>query len=414
MSNFEKSNALYQRASQVIPGGVYGHQSPILTVPGAFPAFADRAEGPYYWDVDGNRYIDYMCGYGPTILGAAHPEVEEAVRAQSARGDCFNHPPEAFVQLAEKLVDLIDIADWAFFAKNGADTTRWAIRVAREATGRKTILRINHGYHGTDAWSSDSLAGVIEDDRRHVRSIAWNDATGLATTARELGRDLAAIIVTPYHHPSYNDSVFATDAFRSTIQEIQKSAGCLLILDDIRAGFRLHLGGSHRTTGWDPDLICFSKAIANGYALAACVGRARLKIPASRVFATGSFWTGAIALVAALKTLEILERENAPLVLESRGRYLVENMQRIGRAHGIELVASGPPALPFVRVADDPSFRQQQALCSRAAQEGLFLHPHHNWFLSLAHTEEVLEETLTRFERACRGDRKLSKTVDFS
>lgn len=395
------SGALYERANRVIPGGVYGHQSPVLTVPGAFPAFAQRAEGPYYWDVDGNRYIDYMCGYGPNILGAAHPEVEAAVRRQSELGDTFNHPTEHFVQLAEKLVELVDVADWAFFGKNGADMTRWAVRVARESTRRQVILRVEQAYHGTDSWSSDSLAGVIADDRRHVRTLPWNRPDILAELAREAGNDLAAIIVTPFHHPSYGDSVFASDEFRAAVHQVRETTGCLLIMDDVRGGFRLHLGGSHRVTGWEPDLICFSKAIANGYALAACVGRSEFKIAASRVFATGSFWTSAIAMVAALKTIEILERENGPAFLESQGRLLTEGMCRVARSHGIDLVASGPPALPFVRVAADASFRQQQRLCSLAVEEGLFLHPHHNWFLSLAHSPDVIEETLLRFERAC-------------
>lgn len=403
MNEFHKSSALFERASRVIPGGIYGHQSPVLTVPGAFPSFAERAEGPYYWDVDGNRYIDYLCGYGPTILGAAHPEVEEAIRAQSERGDCFNHPTEHFVKLAEKLVELVDVADWAFFAKNGADTTRWAIRVARETTGRKTILRFDQVYHGTDPWSSDSLAGVIEEDRRHIQTLSWNDPGRLTEFARKEGDNLAGIIVTPYHHPAFGDSVFATDEFRAVVHQVRERTGCCLILDDIRAGFRLDLGGSHRPTGWTPDLICFSKAIANGQPLAACVGQASLKIAASRVFATGSFWMNAVPLAAALKTLEILERENVPAILEARGRALIDGMQAAAKSHGIELVASGPPALPFLRVADDPSFRRQQMLCGLAVRQGLFLHPHHNWFLSLAHTEEVIEETIDRFGQACQA-----------
>lgn len=395
------SNSLYERASRVIPGGVYGHQSPVLTVPGSFPAFAQRAEGAYYWDVDGNRYIDYMCGYGPLILGAAHPEVEEAVRRQSELGDTFNHPTEHFVQLAEKLVGLVDIADWAFFGKNGADMTGWAIRVAREATRRQTILRVEHAYHGTDPWCSEALAGVIPDDRRQVWTFPWNEVATLVELAGKAGQDLAAVVVTPYHHPSYGDSVFATEEFRAAIHQIRASTGCLLIVDDIRAGFRLDLGGSHRATGWEPDLICFSKAIANGYALAACVGRADFKNAASRVFATGSFWTSAVSMVAALATLAILERENGPVFLETQGRALIAGMKEAGRRHGIELIASGPPAVPFVRVAADPSFRQQQSLCSLAAAEGLFLHPHHNWFLGMAHSDEVIADTLTRFDRAC-------------
>ena len=137
MPGFEKSQALYQRARKVIPGGIPGHQTPALMMRGESPCFIEKAEGCRFWDVDGNEYIDYMCAYGPMILGYNHPKVEEAVQKQRRKGNCFNLPSPLLVELAEYLVELIPSADWAVFGKNGSDVTNYACQVARAHTGQE-------------------------------------------------------------------------------------------------------------------------------------------------------------------------------------------------------------------------------------------------------------------------------------
>ena len=154
---FSRSIELFDRATKIIPGGIYGHQSPALTVLGSFPYYVTKADGCRYWDVDGQEYIDYMCAYGPMVLGYNYPKVEDVVEKQRKLGDCFNHPTELMVELAEYLIEIIPVAQWVVFAKNGSDLTTWALQVAREHTGRKKIIMVSGTYHGTHAWCSPGV-----------------------------------------------------------------------------------------------------------------------------------------------------------------------------------------------------------------------------------------------------------------
>ena len=400
---YSKSMALFKRASEVIPGGIYGHATPAATIPGAFPYFAERAEGARYWDVDGNGYIDYMCGYGPILLGYNHPEINACTAEVQSLGDCFNHPTEYSVRLAEKLTQTIDSADWAVFGKNGSDMTNWSIRVAREFTGKKRIAKASHAYHGIDPWCVPGFGGIIAEDRSQIDSFQWNDIESLTELIEKKADQLAAIMVTPFHHPAFADSELPDPAFITALNCLSQAHNILLIIDDVRCGFRLHPEGSHKLYGYEPDLICFSKALGNGYPISACTGTKRLKVAASKCFLTDSFWNAAVPMAAALKTLEIVERENVAQQLEHHGTQLIEGMLSLGQRYDIPLQASGPPAMPYVRVANDHSFRQQQALCTAAAEQGLYLHPHHNWFLSAAHTKEIIDETLQRFEQSLKS-----------
>ena len=399
-SQYTASMALFKRASTVIPGGIYGHASPAATVPGAFPYFAHHAEGGRYWDVDGNSYIDLMCGYGPILLGYNHPEINAVTAEVQARGDCFNHPTEYMVQLAEKLTQTIDRADWAVFGKNGSDMTSWSIRVAREFTGKKRIAKATHAYHGIDPWCVPGFGGIIAEDRALIDAFEWNNIDALTTLVENKGDELAAIMLTPFHHPAFGDSILPSPEFVTAINQFKERHGILLIIDDVRCGFRLHPEGSHKLFGFEADLICFSKALGNGYPISACVGHKALKVAASKCFLTGSFWNAPVPMAAALKTIEIAERDAVAIELERRGTQLVEGMLKLGERYGIPLQASGPPAMPYVRVAEDHSFRKQQALCAAATQNGLYLHPHHNWFLCAAHTRDVIHECIQRFETA--------------
>ena len=407
MKSFGKTRSLFERASKVIPAGIYGHASPAMMVPGAFPYFAKSAEGCRYQDVDGNSFIDYMCGFGPILLGYQHPEITEAAREAELDGECFNHPTEYSVRLAEKIVGQIDRADWAVFGKNGSDMTNWAIRVAREQTGRKRIAKEAQAYHGIDPWCVPGYGGVIAEDRSQIDQFSWNDVSSLEKLMAEKADKLAAIIITPFHHPNYADSELPTSEWVGALNRLSQKHGIALILDDVRCGLRLHANGSHCRYGLEPDLMCYSKALGNGYPISACAGTSTFKVAASKCFLTGSFWNCAVPMAVAMKTMEITERDAIPEQLERRGTQLIEGMLALGKRYGVALQASGEPAMPYVRVADDASFKRQQKLCAAAVQEGLFLHPHHNWFLSAAHTEEIIEESLQSFERALIS---LSKT----
>ena len=394
LPRYARSKELFARAAQVIPSGIYGHTSPSLTVPGSFPYYAARSEGCRYWDVDGNEFIDYLCGYGPIVLGYQHPEVEEAAERQQKDGNCFNHPAAVMVELAEKLVSLIDFAGWAVFGKNGSDMTSWAIQVARAHTRRKKILKVRGSYHGIAPWCNPGHAGWIEEDRQHIHDFVWNDLDSVRALLDAHRDQVAALITTPFHHPSFGCSVLPAPGFFPELERLCRERGVLLILDDIRAGFRLHLGGSHRAFAFTPDLSCYCKALGNGHPIAAAVGSPELRIAASKVFLTGSYWNSAVPMAAALATLRILERENTVETMRQRGLQLMQGLTAAAAASGVQVITSGPPAIPLMMIDQDPSLRKQQFFCVEAAKRGVFFHPHHNWFISGAHRESDVNQTL--------------------
>ena len=401
--HIERSRHLFERARQVIPGGIYGHATPALVVPGASPYYAQRAEGARYWDVDGNEFIDLMCAYGPVVLGYRHPGVEAAAQRQAALGDCLNHPAAVMVELAERLVSLVDFAAWAVFGKNGSDMTTWSVQVAREHTGRKKILCIEGAYHGIGAWCTPGHGGIIEEDRAHVHRFRWNDAASFDAAMARYGSRAAAVVATPYHHPIFAPSEMPAPGFLAHVQAQCARHGAVFILDDVRAGFRLHLGGSHRCFGFEPDLSCFSKAMANGYPIAAALGKAHLRRAAERVFLTGSYWNSAVPMAAALETLATLEREEGPRRIAQMGRALSEGLREAARRHGLEVEVSGPPACPFLTFRGERNLYRNQHFAAECVRRGVFLHPHHNWFVSAALTSSDLARILEVADAAFEG-----------
>jgi len=400
LAEYARSMALFERASRVIPGGIYGHQSPASVLPLRSPYFAHSAKGCRYTDVDGREYIDFLCGYGPVILGHGDEAVEAAAEAQRQAGDCMNHPTERVVELAEYLTGRVSFADWAVFAKNGSDLTTWAVMVARAHTGRAKVLKVKASYHGTDAWCSPGHAGVLPEDRANVHSFEWNDADGFRRLLKKYRNNVAAVILTPYHHPAFADSVMPAPGFFQEIREACDKEGVVFILDDIRAGFRLHDAGSHAHFGFEPDLIVFCKALANGHTLSAALGRKALKASASKVFLTGSYWNSAVPMAAALACLEACKERRVVEKLQARGTQLMRGIEDTGRKYGLPVKMSGPPAMPTMRFADEENFLRLQDFCALAMEEGVFLHPHHNWFLCAAHTEADILEALARIDRA--------------
>lgn len=397
---YAKSLALFERAASVVPGGIYGHTSPAATLPGCSPYYAERARGARYWDVDGNEFLDLLCGYGPIILGHQHPEVEAAADEQRARGSTLNHPGPVMVELAERLVDLVDFAGWAVFGKNGSDMTTWATQVAREFTGRKKILKARGAYHGSHSWCTPGHGGLIEEDYAHIHAFPWNDLDAFNDLAKRHQGEVAAVVMTAFHHPAFADSELPAPGFHQGIQETCRREGIVFILDDVRSGFRLHPGGSHRFFGFEPDLICFSKAIANGHPLSAALGRDELKRAASRVFLTGSFWGSAAPMAAAMATLQILVRDGGVARLAAVGAQLRAGMHALATRYGFPIRYTGPDAMPFMTFAEETNFYRSQAFCREAVRLGAYLHPHHNWFLSTAHGEKEIQETLEIAEAA--------------
>ncbi len=394
MPELSQTFSLFERAMKVVPGGIYGHQTPALLVPGSYPYFFARGEGSHVWDVDGNEYIDYMCSYGPIVVGHRHPAVEEAALAQMRLGNCFNSPSPLWVELAEYLVEKTPFADWAVFAKNGSDVCTWAVEVARAATGRKRVVKAEGAYHGTHAWCSPLPGGITPEDRANVLEVPWDDLAALERLVVAERETIAALILTPFRHDAFHDSEMASDGYFAGVRRLCDANGIVFILDDVRAGFRMHMGGSGEVIGVRPDLACYCKAIANGYPLAACVGRDALRAAAQDVFFTGSYFTSAVPMAAALACLRELEASDGIARMERLGTRLCRGLEETARRHGLEVVTSGHPALPFMSFRDDPGQSLNRPFCGAAAERGVYFHPHHNWFLSAAHTDADIDRTL--------------------
>ena len=290
--------ALRARAALVVPGGMWGHLN-AARLPEGYPQFFASAEGCRIRDVDGREYIDFMCSWGPVLLGHRHPEVEAAAQAQAALGDCFNGPGEVMVDLAEDFVAMVPHAEWAMFQKNGGDATTACVTIARAGTGRRKVLVARGSYHGALPWCSPSVAGVTSEDRAHLVHFEYNDVASLHAAAAEAGNDLAAILVTAFRHDMGRDLELPTAEFAKAARAVCDAAGAALIIDEVRAGLRLDIRGSWEALGVRPDLAAWSKAIANGHALAAVTGNDKFRDAAAKVFVTGSFWCGTVAMAAA-------------------------------------------------------------------------------------------------------------------
>jgi glutamate-1-semialdehyde 2,1-aminomutase len=389
---------LADRAGRVVPGGVYGHMSTSLLP--SHPQFIAAGEGCRMTDVDGREYIDFLCGFGPIVLGRRHRPVERAAAEAAARGECLTGIPPVMVELCELLVDTVAHADWAMLAKNGTDATTMCVTIARAATGRRKILVARGAYHGAAPWCTPGDNGVLAEDRAHLAYFDYNDVASLEQAVAAAGDDLAGVIVCPIRHDSKRAQELADLAFARGVREACTRAGAVLILDDVRAGFRYDVAGSWEPLGVRPDLSAFSKAIANGHPLAAVAGTDALRTAARSIFVTGSFWYSGSAMAAAVATLTELRETDALARIERAGSRLRDGLVGQAARHGFAVTHSGPVQMPLLVFAGDPTFALAERWTGLVAERGVYLHPHHNWFLSAAHTDADIDDALDRTDDA--------------
>ena len=405
--SFDKSNALMERARKVVPGGIYGHQNPAMLTKGAFPSFFARGQGSHIWDVDGNEYIDYMASYGPIVLGHRHPRVEEAVRRQMELGNCFNAPGPLWVELAEYMVSITPFADWTVFAKNGSDVCTWATVLARHATGRKKIAMCSGAYHGAHVWCTPAPSGVMPEDRANVVYFNYNNLASLREVIGDNQGEIAGVILSPFRHDAGHDQELPVEGFLSGVRELCDRNGIVFILDDVRAGFRLNMGGSGELFGVRPDLSTYCKAMGNGYPISACMGRDSLKQAAQEVFFTGSYFTSAVPMAASLACLQELAATNGIERMRMLGEKLRDGLLAQARSHHFEVTYSGPPAIPYMTFKDDHGCHDRmKAFAGACSLNGVYIAPRHNWFLTAAHTEDDIARTLEVTDAAYTTVRK--------
>ena len=398
INTYDKSRAAFTRAMNVIPSGIYGHQGPAegCYVPvEAFPFFSSKAQGTYLWDLDGNRFIDYMCAYGPNVLGYNDPEVDEAARKQREIGDCTTLPSTKMIDFADLLVDTVACADWAFFAKNGNDVTTLAIMTARAHTHRKKIVFFKGYYHGVAPWTQKiDYPGVIEEDVMHNIYVKWNDIEELKRVFHENRGQIAAVIGQPYMHGNFMDNQLPADGFWQEVRKLCTDNGTVLVVDDVRAGFRLDLAGSDHYFGFEADLICFCKALANGYNVSALCGKEFLKNTVSGMSYTGSYWLSAVPFAAGIACIEKMKRLNLPTLLIEKGTQLKNGLVTAAEKYGFDLHVTGVPSLFYLRIADDPSLMLHQEWIAECVKRGVFFTNHHNHFINAALSDEDIKETV--------------------
>ena len=387
-----KSQELYQRANAVIPQGVYGHYG--YAVSDTSPVFFESSSGSRFTDVDGNTYIDWMCAYGPMILGYNHPVVETAVSKQMAAGNTVSLAAPVLVDLAEQLVETVAGADWALFGKNGADSTSLAVMVARAATGRRYVVKVDGGYHGPAAWmQTPGNAGTVPGDHELVLTVPWNDPAALEKLVAEHRDEIACFISSPYHHPVFEDNVLPEHGYWSAIEATCRQAGIVLIVDDVRSGFRLNLAGSHVDYGFTPDLVCFGKALGNGHPIAALTGVDALRQAATDTFYTGTQFFNAGPMAAALATLQELSRIDGANLITEIGSKLNKGLVDVAASHGHELRVTGIPGMPYLRLISDEGFAGHARLIAECVSRGAYFLNYHNNFVSTAHSDADLRET---------------------
>ena len=406
-----KSDEYFQRAAKVIPAGVYGHLGPAegQFIPvNRWPRFSEKAQGSYFWDVDGNKYIDYMCAYGPNVLGYCDEDVDAAAIEQIKKGNCVTSPDKIMIECAELLVDTVATADWAFFAKNGNDATQGAILTARAHTHRKKLIFFNNFYHGVSPMVQKiDYPGVTPEDVANNLYARWDDIEGLKQIIAENENEIAAIIAQPYNHGNFIDNAFPVDGFWKEVRELCTKHGIVLIVDDVRCGFRLDLAGSDHFFGFEADIICFCKALANGYNMSAFCGKEFLRNAASSLSYTGSYWMSAVPFAACIACINKLKAIDAPKLFKEMGTRLTDGFVAAGKEHGFDLRVTGAPALFYLRIANDDSLLLHQDWVAECVNRGMFITSHHNHFINASLTQEDINRSIEIAEDAFKAVKKL-------
>ena len=388
----KESRAWFDRALNVIPSGIYGHLGPSegLFLPlDKWPLISSKAQGTYFWDMDGNKYIDLMCAYGPNVLGYNDPDIDAAALEQMKYGNCVTAPSYKMVECAELLVDTIASADWAFFMKNGTDATSFSILCARAATKKKKIFFYKGYYHGNQPWAMKAdYPGILESDVQNNVVLPWFDMDAMEKAYKDADGDVAALIAQPYDHGNFYDNVCSTHEQWQQVRDFCDSHGMLLIFDDVRTGFRLDLAGSDHYYGIKADIICFCKALANGYNMSAACGQEHLRAAASSLSFTGSYWMSAVPFAACIATIKKMKELDTPTLFREKGIKLADTLKKAAENNGFHLSVTGEPALFYLRTTDDDSLMIHQKWVAECVSRGLFITSHHNHFINAALSDE--------------------------
>lgn len=422
----DRSKQLYREAQNVIVGGVNSPSRSFQAVGGDSPIFMKRAQGAYFWDEDGNRYIDYLAAFGPIILGHAHPHVTEAIKQAAENGTLYGTPTQLENRFANMIKDSIPSCEKIRFVNSGTEAVMSTIRVARAYTGRDKILKFAGCYHGhTDlvlvaAGSGPSTlgvpdsAGIPSSIAREVITVPYNDLSAFKQALERWGDDIAAVLVEPI--VGNFGIVMPEDGFLQTVNEWTHDIGALVIYDEVITAFRFHYGGAQNLLNVIPDMTALGKIIGGGLPIGAYGGRAEIMehvAPLGPVYQAGTMAGNPASVAAGIACLETLAQPGTYEQLEQLGAQL---------EHGILAAAKSVPDIPIqvnrlggaltVYFSDEPIREYSAVQRSNSEQfaafhqlmlvEGIYLAPskYEAWFLTLAHSREDVEETVIAVEKA--------------
>lgn len=430
----KRSKILFEEAKRYIPGGV---NSPVRAFKSVCetPRFIERAEGSHIFDVDGNEYIDYVCSWGPLILGHANIEVVRAIQKQAEKGTSYGAPTELEVKLAKMIVDSVPSVEKVRMVNSGTEATMSAIRLARGYTGKNKIVKFEGCYHGhVDALlvkagsglttlGVPTSPGIPEDFTKHTLTVPFNDIDALKRVVDEFGDDIAAVIMEPIMANA--GLILPESGFLEDVRELTKERNILLIFDEVITGFRLSLGGAQKYFGIKPDLSCFGKIIGGGLPVGAFGGKAEIMdylAPKGPVYQAGTLSGNPLAMVAGIKTLEILQRPGVYRLLREKMDKLSEGLKEAAKSAGIEnkVCFKKIESISAVYFTDRDVENYKDALTSNTKayavyfkemiERGVYLAPSQFEvsFVSTAHTDDDIYKTV---DAAAAAFKKVAEMV---
>lgn len=402
--NLTKSLELFKEAEKLIPGGVLGARKPTDFIMGEYPIFLEEGRGSHLIDVDGNEYIDFLCGYGPIILGYQEEEVDDAVIQQiKNKGFCLDLTQPFQNALAEKVIKLVPSAELCIFLKTGSDATTASIRMARAYTNRIKVMRC--GYHGWHDWCVEMKGGIPEKFYEDVYEFHYNDLNELEDLMKKHGDQTAAIIMTPFGHPLHQRMQEPKPGFLEGVRKLADTYGAVLIFDEVRTCFRLRMGGAQELYGVTPDLTVLGKGIANGYAISVVAGKKDVMMTAaSKLFISSTFFPNSLPYIAALKTIEILGRDKVLDNIWAKGERFLKKIQEVLDKYkdaGAEL--SGVAPMFFITFKQDEAGTRRgrrNDFYTQLIRRGFFFAPHHHAYICYRHTEEDLDKAVQAIDES--------------
>ncbi|MGE5745783.1 MAG: glutamate-1-semialdehyde 2,1-aminomutase [Solirubrobacterales bacterium] len=416
-----RSEELYRRAQELLPGGVNSPVRAMRSI-GRNPIFIARGEGPYIWDVDGNRYVDWVSSWGPLILGHADPLVVEAIREAAGRGTSYGAPTAGEVELAGEVAGRFASVEMIRMTSSGTEATMSALRLARAVTGRTTIVKFAGAYHGhldgllAEAGSGLATAGVpaspgvTEAQASDTVIVPWNDAAAVEQAIAT--RQPAAVIAEPI--PANMGVVPPDPGFLEEIRDATADSGALLVLDEVISGFRVARGGAQELLGVEADLTVMGKVLGGGLPAAACGGPRELMeriAPVGDVYQAGTLSGNPLAVAAGLATLRRLDGP-AYAGIESITSRLADGLREAAGDRPVQVSAVPGLVTVFFSAASVRDFAGASAcnaaaygrFCRAMLDRGVYppASQFEAWFPSLAHDEEAIEQTIEAAGQAFR------------